>query len=246
MKQFTNALSNEVWLYRNRIVKKYSKDEFKDNYGNQELQALTNQGISATYDKEKNEMYIQYFEGESFNDNKTCNECIIAVADALKDLHKVSTEGIKLSTFKKAYDNLLSKHQYGLKELPMSELETKYVNEALTILESGEQVLLHNDVVQGNLLKVKNGIRLIDFEYSGLGNPIFDIASFLTERELSKEHYDLFVSQFEGVNKEELKIVSCFLQLFWARWALYKFELTKKDIYKEIADWKIEQYELIK
>jgi hypothetical protein len=42
---------------------------------------------------------------------------------------------------------------------------------------------------------------------------------------------------------DELWIISSFLQAFWARWALYKFQSTQKPIYKEIADWKISEYQ---
>jgi thiamine kinase-like enzyme len=61
------------------------------------------------------------------------------------------------------------------------------VVDALNFLSQGKQVLLHNDLVEGNILKTKEGIKLIDFEYCGVGNALFDVASFLTERKLSME-----------------------------------------------------------
>ncbi len=240
MKEFENALSNKVWLDNNRVIKKYSKDMFKSTFGNQEPLILERLGFDIKL--EKNILEMNYIENESFSDDSISNSDLESVANALKNLHKTDTTGITISNFEEVYEEFLSEDDEILKDYPIDGVEYQIALEAFDILESGPQVVLHNDVVEGNLLKVGNEIKLIDFEYSGLGNPIFDIASFITERELTNAQIDYFVSQFDNVDLDDLKTVSKFLQIFWTRWALYKYSISEKEIYKVIADWKFEQY----
>jgi len=48
-------------------------------------------------------------------------------------------------------------------------------------------VLGHNDLLNGNLLLVDGRIRLIDWEYSGMGDPFFDLANFSSHHDLGEE-----------------------------------------------------------
>lgn len=241
MKEFENALSNKVWLDDDgKVIKKYSKDMFKSAFGCQETEVLEKIGYKFTF--ENNILEMEFIENVPFDDNNITNEMLEMVANALKDLHALDTTGIKTSNFEEVYEDFLSEDDEILKDYPIDGVEYQIAMEAFDILESGPQVILHNDVVEGNLLIVGDKIKLIDFEYSGLGNPIFDIASFITERELNEEQIAYFVSQFDNVNLDDLKTVSKFLQIFWTRWALYKYSISDKEIYKIIADWKFEQY----
>ncbi len=244
MKQFNNALSNKVYLNSdNKVIKEYSKDAFKSIYDCQEGIVLDKLGYS--YKLHGDTLEMDYIDNNPFIDNEITNEDLINVANALKNLHKLNTDGVELSNFEKVYEDLLSEDE-ATEEFPVDGNEYYLSMQAFDILESGKQVILHNDVVEGNLLKVNNEIKLIDFEYSGLGNRIFDIASFITERELTIEQKEFFIDQFDNINNEELNTVCAFLQIFWTRWALFKYKDTNKEIYKKIADWKYKEYLKIK
>ncbi len=245
MKEFTNALSNKVWLNDdNKIEKRYSSDSFKKIYGNQESLVLSKLGYE--HERVGNTLFMEYFENESFDDSNISEQDIINVANALKELHELPTDGMKTSPFEDIYDDFYAEDDELLEDYPIDGTEDFLVTDAIRILEEGKQVVLHNDVVEGNLLKIDGKIKLIDFEYSGLGNELFDIASFLTERELTTEQQELFISQFENVDRDKLKTVCAFLQIFWTRWALYKHSINEKEVYKVIAEWKFQEYMKIK
>ncbi len=248
MKKITNALSNTVYLdeENNTIIKNYSKDKFKELYGNQEIKVLTKLGYNIK-EVRNGEISIEYFDHEPFNDEKMSMEDIVLVAKALNELHSIDPKGMERPGFEKVYTELLLKYPYPVVDY-MDDYEGSIAKQALTILKSGKQVVLHNDVVEGNLLKINGKIKLIDFEYSGIGNPIFDLASFCTEREISQAQIDMLFSLYnDKIDKDDFIVVCAFLQAFWARWALFKFDTTGKDIYKEIAFWKLDKYkELIK
>ena len=246
MKKIEEALSNEVYFENesNMIFKYYIDDKFKKAYGNQELKILNKLNYKNNKGK-KNLIKIEYFEHEKFDDSNISLGDILKVSDTLKQLHKVNTKGIKITPFEKVYKKFLLKG-FGSKEGWFNDKEKYIHDKAIEILKSDKQVILHNDLVEGNLLKVKNRIKLIDFEYSGLGNPIFDAASFLTERELDDKQINIFIdSYYYKFNKEDLIIVSAFLQIFWTRWAMYKYKLTNKKVYKDIYTWKFEKYKEI-
>lgn len=246
MKEITKALSNKVFLNEdsNTIIKKYSQDKFKQLFGTQELKVLGKLGFNIV-NVNTDSIEIGYIDHQPFDDNNISMQDIVSVVNALTELHSVDPKGLNTPGFKKAYDELLIKGEYPVIG-PYDQYEESIVNEALTILRKDHQVLLHNDVVEGNLLKVNRKIKLIDFEYSGIGNPIFDLASFATERELSNEQIRTMLNLYKTQFKEKDFIIVCaFLQIFWTRWALFKYETTHKEIYKEIADWKLEQYKKI-
>lgn len=245
MKEFTNALSNTVILNEdNEVEKIYSTDSFKKHFGNQEKKVL--EKLNYKFKDLGNKVIIEYFDNISFDDSNITDEDIINVAKSLRELHSLSIDGLELSPFEKVYDDFLSEDDEVTNVYPIDGIEDQLVTEAIKILEEGKQVVLHNDVVEGNLLKINGKIKLIDFEYSGIGNELFDIASFITERELNENQKKLFISQFENVDEDKLKIVCKFLQIFWSRWALYKYSMNNRNIYKEIAEWKYNEYLKIK
>ena len=227
MKKINKALSNEVFLKdENIIVKRYLYNDFKDIFGNQEEKVLSN--IGREYSIEDDAITMKYIKHQPFNDKKINNEIIVMVADALKSFWKNDINDIEISGFVNFKDDF--------------EDDPELFEKAIKILKSGQQVLLHNDVVEGNLLITDNKIELIDFEYSGIGNKIFDIASFTTERSLSPEQRKFFISQFDDLNINDLEIVENFLQLFWSKWAKEQYDITGKKIYNDIYKWKISKY----
>ncbi len=245
MKEFNNALSNRVWLNdENKVEKLYSTDGFKKHFGNQEAKVLEKLGYN--FELHSDRLIMEFIDHESFKDESMSNEDIINVANALKKLHSLPIDGIGISQFEKTYNDFLCEDEEITEDFPIDGTEEFLADRAFDILEEGQQVILHNDVVEGNLLKVEGEIKLIDFEYSGIGNKLFDIASFLTEREINDEQRNLFITQFEDVDIDKLNIVCAFLQIFWARWAFYKYDITDREIYKIIAEWKYNEYLKIK
>lgn len=243
MKRIEHALSNDVYHDegRNIIVKHYSKDKFKKAFGNQELNVLNKLGYQIDIIN-KDKIEFQYIEHKPFDDQNISLQDLTSVINSIKSLHRLETSAMKLTPFESVYKQFLLKGN-GSKEGWFDEYEEYIFNKAIKILSSGKQVILHNDLVEGNLLKVKNTIKLIDFEYSGLGNPIFDIASFITERELTQEQIDFLVACYDKkISKDDLNIVCAFLQIFWTRWALFKYKTEKKEIYKVISEIKFKGY----
>jgi thiamine kinase-like enzyme len=84
----------------------------------------------------------------------------------------------------------------------------------------------HNDLVSGNLLEVDGKLQLIDWEYSGMNDPAWDLASFLLESEFPEEHALAFLrcySGIEGIPENLYARVRRFAVLqdfLWSLWSL--------------------------
>jgi thiamine kinase-like enzyme len=65
-------------------------------------------------------------------------------------------------------------------------------------VDAPERVACHNDLVPENILALPGGYTLIDWEYSGMNDPCWDIASFTLESGFGEEEESSFLSEYCG------------------------------------------------
>lgn len=95
---------------------------------------------------------------------------------------------------------------------------------------SFESIPCHNDTVPENFLidTVSGKSFLIDWEYSGLNDPTWDIAMYIDESRLSAQAINELFSYYygsRGASREELTKIKCFIlaqDLLWSVWAVVK------------------------
>lgn len=86
----------------------------------------------------------------------------------------------------------------------------------------------HNDTVPENFIIDATGrTYLIDWEYSGMNDPCWDVAAYILESKLSAEAIDYLIQDYFGqplTPTEELKIKSFIMaqDLLWTAWALIR------------------------
>ena len=93
-----------------------------------------------------------------------------------------------------------------------------------------ESVPCHNDTVPENFLCNVRAHRpyLIDWEYSGMNDPTWDIAMYIAESRLSGHAISEFFSYYfgsRGASREELLKIRCFIlaqDLLWSMWAVVR------------------------
>ena len=97
--------------------------------------------------------------------------------------------------------------------------------------------LCHNDLVEGNFLFTKNNIFLIDYEYAGLNDYYFDIASFISENNLDYQETVTFLKAYftdEECDFKKLDVFLRFCDLLWYTWASLLYEKRGEEVYNEI------------
>lgn len=86
----------------------------------------------------------------------------------------------------------------------------------------------HNDLVAENFVMSGNGtLYLIDWEYSGMNDPMWDLASHLLECEFTSDEDELFLQYYfpQGIDKssrEKILIFKICQDILWSAWTVVK------------------------
>ena len=114
-----------------------------------------------------------------------------------------------------------------------------------TIVENYKcsEVLCHNDLVAGNICFNSNRTYLIDYEYAGDNDPLFDVMSFITENELTNKQEDDFLlyyfkNQPSNETRRALDMWRDFHNLLWLSWSNMMYDQTHEEIFLIIAEQK--------
>ncbi|MBF0847095.1 phosphotransferase, partial [Streptococcus danieliae] len=116
---------------------------------------------------------------------------------------------------------ILEKYSYQLQNSNFDIEEYKELIDTFIELYSPDR-LCHNDLKEGNFLFTSNKIYLLDYEYSGINDPYFDIASFIAENNLNYQETITFLKSYffdEKCNFRKLSIFLQFNDLLWYTWA---------------------------
>ncbi|HTN08415.1 choline kinase family protein [Agriterribacter sp.] len=151
---------------------------------------------------------------------------------ALKRLHNsdiVFANRFWVSDMIGRYENIVRRNKVQLSPLYLLLRATLKSNSDDFLYSKIKWTACHNDLVKGNiLLDSSKNIYLIDWEYSGMNDPLWDLASFILENELtpSEEHYMLEkYHQDENLRPESQSIIALFKiyqDILWYLWAKIK------------------------
>lgn len=174
---------------------------------------------------------------------KTYGECtyedkIERVAHLMKKLHSLQTcIGV-------SFDPIKRLHQYrSYIKQPMYDLTIYDPFLKKIDLFKNPHTLCHNDWVDGNILFTTDRCYLIDYEYAGDNDPLFDVISFLTENQIYDEQlrqrfYKAYFPSFNDTIHEQLLIWEVCADILWCTWAMMMYETRQEPIYTEIANEK--------
>lgn len=171
------------------------------------------------------------------------DEQIRLTSKALKKLHR---SNIEVPYNFDLFGRLNFYKTFAKKETLDQRYEKKIIRQIETIISKEKMVICHNDLVRGNLLYRFEKLIIIDWEYAGMNHPYFDLASFISENDLSSEQTNLFLTSYLGskLNKLKSKRIKSFIEfndILWYYWAIMMFKQTNKDIYELIADEKMKR-----
>ncbi len=90
----------------------------------------------------------------------------------------------------------------------------------------------HNDPLCENWLDDKKNFYLIDWEYGGMNDPLFDLGALAIEAELTDEQERFFLQQYFGGELTEKQLGSLIINKFlcdalWAYWAVLQIAMGK-------------------
>jgi thiamine kinase-like enzyme len=107
----------------------------------------------------------------------------------------------------------------------------------------------HNDLLNANFIRSSDGIRLVDWEYAGMGDRFFDLANFSVNHELSPERSDLLLEAYFGepreVHREHLRSMRFMSDFREAMWGVVQQGISNLDFdFVDYADRHFARLEL--
>ena len=87
----------------------------------------------------------------------------------------------------------------------------------------------HIDLVPENFIESPQGrLYLIDWEYSSMNDPMWDLAALFLESEFTRQEEEAFLSHYESeqtpVSREKISIYKILQDTIWSLWTVYKEE----------------------
>lgn len=171
--------------------------------------------------------YIENAETLDFNTIKTKFEKIVPILQTIHASGKeLRGEFAPFEEIKK-YESLIQ----GEISYPNYEAIRKSV---FSLKEELEQIGVdkkscHIDLVPENFIEGPDGhLYLIDWEYSSMNDPMWDLAALFLESEFTPEEEADFLAYYEGdktpVSREKIRIYKILQDIIWSLWTIYKEE----------------------
>ena len=80
----------------------------------------------------------------------------------------------------------------------------------------------HNDLLNANFIDDGTRIRIIDWEYAGMGDPFFDLGNFSINHELTRDEDEILLTAYDGDVRPDrlarltlMRVVSDFREAMW-------------------------------
>lgn len=153
--------------------------------------------------------------------------------EVTKILRKLHNSNVKFKNEFNVFDKI-EEYEELLKNLKGKNFEDYfYIKDKVlrlkTILEKLgiENAPCHNDTVAENFVKDENRLYLIDWEYSGMNDPMWDLAAHSLECEFNEDEEELFLNLYFDYNVEEkyktkIEIYKICQDFLWSIWTNIK------------------------
>jgi thiamine kinase-like enzyme len=120
------------------------------------------------------------------------------VAAALRRVHRSAAIGARFDSFRLVEGYAAATRSRG-GEVPAAYEVARAAAariEAIPRFAGEAAVLSHNDLLPANFIATPDGIRLVDWEYAGMGNRWFDLGNFAVNNELGPAEEETFLTSY--------------------------------------------------
>ncbi len=166
------------------------------------------------------------------------------MADAIRRLHTGPAFVNRFDMFRIAEGYLDIVKQRGF-EIPSSyeeHLPAVRRIEAAMAVRSADLVPCNNDLLAANYIDTGDGFRIIDYEYSGMNDPCFELGNTWAESELSPDQLHVLCERYFGANLRNrvarARLWSIMSNYGWTLWAAIQHAVS--DIDFDFWEWGID------
>ncbi len=201
------------------------------------MKAAADIGVGADivyFSTETGNMITRYINGAKWEDKDTAlPENLKRIANVMKQIHQLPAIPFSFSPYKDIYDRIEFAHKNNL-ELP-EDIENLVFKMASIQKERHKKLatclgLCHNDPFPNNFLDTAT-LRLIDWEYSGMGDIFFDLAIICMPytKEQKEEFLILYFGECDAEKLAGLEQMTYVVTLWNALWAVLQRKLSNGD-----------------
>ena len=160
-------------------------------------------------------MVTEYFEGKHFSRDEAAQpESIERLALTLRKIHSLRTACAPFCPFQRAIEWLRTASQCGVNvpdEFASIADRIQPVRDS-AYSHSYSECLCHNDLALSNILD-HDGLKVVDWEHAGTGNPLFDLASLAVNAQLPPGSERLLLAAYfekgQAPHEEALRARRC-------------------------------------
>jgi thiamine kinase-like enzyme len=169
------------------------------------------------------------------------------VAEACRRLHgaRAFRDDFNMFDIQRRYLRLVQERGFRLPERYLEfEPQVRRIEAAMAVRDEGT-VPCNNDLLAENFIDVGDGFRLIDYEYSGMNDPCFELGNVWSESNLSLAQLDELVGHYYGerlANKvARARLWGLMSKYGWTLWASIQDGVSQIDF--DFWEWGMEKYE---
>jgi thiamine kinase-like enzyme len=144
------------------------------------------------------------------------------VAKTLRAVHSGPVVSGSFDSFGVVEDYLAIARSRGASEPPEYAWAHDLARRIERIRATQDLCLCHNDLLNANFIDDGERIRIVDWEYAGLGDPFFDLANFAINHELGEEGRRVLLEKYSGEVRateeralELMRFMSDFREAMW-------------------------------
>jgi thiamine kinase-like enzyme len=168
-------------------------------------------------------------------------EALRETAELLRRIHEGPSFPAKFDAFRvvETYRDTAAAH--GVEIPPAYEEAKSRADEIEAALGPRPELPCHNDLLNANFIGSPDGIRIVDWEYAGMGDPFFDLANFSVNHELDDEQIDVLLEAHFGQaleeHREHLRAMRFMSDFREAMWGVVQQGISKLDFdYEDYAN----------
>ena len=120
------------------------------------------------------------------------------VAAALRAIHGGPSLPATFSPFERTARYDAHRARDAAARCPRSYAEVRVAADAIAAVLQGEPVPCHNDLLTANFLDDGERLRILDWEYAGMGNRFFDLANFASHHDLGPDEEAALLAAYFG------------------------------------------------
>ena len=150
-------------------------------------------------------------------------ETLRTVARTIRRVHEGPAFPGRFDSFRVVEVYLATARARGLSAPPQYASAKETADEIERARKSAQPVPCHNDFLNANFIAAGGDVRIVDWEYAGMGDRFFDLANFSINHELGEaENEELLVAYFGELNPADLgalrlmRFMSDFREAMWA------------------------------